>query len=88
MGSNSGQVRLCVFQISPVNYIRKRAAYAPQALETATLKTALLKAYAGRVPGYIFDIICHIADNPEQNREMLRIVRKYGGVIGGSDWLG
>mgnify|MGYP001015015757 FL=1 len=43
----------------------------------AVLKNDIRKRIGEKMPNYFSDIVCHSGDNPQMNRELLKVVEKF-----------
>lgn len=65
-------------EIPKPDFVAKKLVQASFSQEGADLKAKVRNKYKNLINNYIYDIICHTGDNYEHNKEVFRIINKYG----------
>jgi|GEM_PF-2530053 len=71
-------VRILALEIPYPDYRPKTKTDSYLSGEGERLKKWLRETYKGQLTDYIYDIVCHTGDNPEHNRSIFDILRRYG----------
>lgn len=73
----SPKVTLVQIQVPSPEYRRKERDFSYLCVGTADLKNKIRKRYKGRIPGYFHDVVIHIGDNPQMNRDIYSAVTRW-----------
>lgn len=83
MTPHGGTIGVVLLEVPRPGWRSKTRSHAPIAQAAELLKRQLRGSYRARVPGYVYDTVCHVGDNHEHNRQVLQAMRRHGTPDGG-----